>query len=61
LGNLAVDYDASKVIELRDITTGLPTGQTVTYADAYVLLYSAYLEEALARDIANTPVITTQE
>jgi len=62
LGNLAINYDASKVIELRDLTTGEPTGKTVTYEDAYVLLYSAYLSEALARDIANTPtVLQTQE
>jgi hypothetical protein len=42
--------DLSKTIELRDPTTGLPLGNSVTYQDVYVILHSAYLQAAEARD-----------
>ena len=54
-GGLALAFDPDRVIAMRDPVTGEPTGQTVTYADAYALLYSAYLSAATERDAANTP------
>lgn len=54
-GGLALEFDPDRVIVMRDAITGEPTGKTVTYADAYALLYSAYLSAAAERDAANTP------
>ena len=51
-GPLAVAYDPARLIPIRDPQTGEPTGATATYAEAYALLYSAYIEAALARDAA---------
>jgi hypothetical protein len=50
LGPLAVAFEPAKVITLRDPDTLQPTGQTSTYAAVYQLLFSAYLDAALARD-----------
>ena len=58
---LALSFDPAKTIALRDPATGEPTGQTVTYADAYALLYSAYLSAATERDAAQAPADLTQE
>lgn len=52
---VVVAFDPAKSFPLLDPTTGLPTGATATYADAYALLYSAYLAAALERDAALTP------
>lgn len=49
-GPLAVDFDPARVIPIRNPETGEPTGATATYGEAYVLLYSAYIDAALARD-----------
>jgi hypothetical protein len=51
-GTLTLDYDPARLIPLRDPLSGEPTGETVSYAAAYQLLYSAYLDAALARDAA---------
>ena len=42
-------------ITVLDPATNLPTGEVVTHARLYQLLYSAYLQTALARD-AFTPL-----
>lgn len=54
-GALALDFDPARPIPLRDPATGDLTGQTTTYGAAYALLYSAYIDAALARDAANAP------
>ena len=60
LGSLAVPFDPAKTIAMRDPATGEPTGATVTYADAYALLYSAYLSAAAERDAAQQPAEPTE-
>ena len=57
-GTLAVPFEPGTVIPLRDPATGELTGETTTYAAAYVLLYSAYLAAAQARDAAAQPAPT---
>lgn len=54
LGPLTVAFDPAREIALRNPETGEPTGATMTYADAYAVLYSAYLDAAVERD-ANQP------
>lgn len=49
---LSVQYDPDAVIDLYDPATLEPTGQTVTHADLYVMLFSAYMTTAVARDNA---------
>ena len=41
----------AREIPLRDPQTGKPTGAVMTYAEAYAVLYSAYLDAALERDV----------
>lgn len=55
LGALAVPYNPAKVISLRDPATGELTAETATYAQAYQILYSAYIDAALERDASITP------
>lgn len=50
VGQIEMPYDGSRTIPLVNPATGEPTGQTVTWQDMYVMLYSAYLAEALDRD-----------
>lgn len=50
-GALTVDFDPARTIPLRDPQTGELTGETTTYGAAYALLYSAYLDAALERDV----------
>ncbi len=57
---MALPFDPAKTIALRDPATGEPTGQTVTYAEAYALLYSAYLSAAAERDAAQQPAEPTE-
>ena len=61
-GTLALAFDAARSIPLRDPVTGALTGKTTSYGDAYVLLYSAYIAAALARDEVAAPTTppTTQ-
>lgn len=54
LGPLTINFDPTREIALRNPETGEPTGATMTYADAYAVLYSAYLDAAFERD-ANQP------
>lgn len=46
----SVSYDPSAVVNVYDQSTLQPTGETFTHADLYKMLFSAYLETALARD-----------
>jgi len=55
LGSLVMSYDPNAAIELRDPETGDLTGQTVTQGEVYQILYSAYMNAALARDAAAQP------
>lgn len=55
LGALSVPFDPAAVIELRDPATGEATGATITHAEVYAILYSAYLGTAIARDEAANP------
>lgn len=59
-GSLAVVFDPSKEIPLRDPMTGELTGESTTYGAAYALLYSAYLAAAIERDAANQPAETQE-
>ena len=54
-GSLALPFDPSKIIPLRDPATGELTGEVASYGMAYVLLYSAYLAAATERDDAAAP------
>lgn len=51
-GTIVVSFDPSRVISIKDPTTGLPTGQTTTYGEIYVAIYSAWQQEAEVRDNA---------
>ena len=55
LGALALAFDPARIIPLVNPATGLPTGAHTTYADAYALLYSAYIAAANDRDAAQAP------
>ncbi len=55
VGTLALDFDPATPIPLRDPATGELTGETSSYGAAYVLLYSAYLAAATARDTPPPP------
>lgn len=47
--------DPMKTIELLNPETGDQLGNTVTYQDVYVILYSLYMQLAAARDAAHNP------
>lgn len=55
LGSLTLPFDPARPIPLRDPATGELTGAAASYGDAYVLLYSAYLAAAEARDATLNP------
>lgn len=50
LGVLRQNFDPDGVIPLINPQTGEATGSTITQAEAYAVLYSAYLQAAMARD-----------
>lgn len=50
LGVLRQGFDPDGVIPLINPLTGEATGATITQAEAYAVLYSAYLQAAMARD-----------
>ena len=50
LGVLRQNFDPDGVIPLINPQTGEATGATITQAEAYAVLYSAYLQAAMARD-----------
>ena len=54
-GGISATFDPLKIISLIDPNTGLPTGVEATYGDVYIMLYSAYVDAALARDAAAVP------
>lgn len=44
------DFDPALAVPLRNPVTGELTGASITYADVYAILYSAYIAAATARD-----------
>lgn len=54
-GQCVLPYNPATVIALRDPATGEETGQTLTAAQVYAIVYSAYLHAALERDGAGEP------
>lgn len=54
-GYLTVPFDPDAVIDIYDPETGEKAGQTITQAEAYGVLFSAYMTAAHARDAANSP------
>lgn len=52
LGMITDGFDPAKVIALRNPETMELTGETVTHAEAYAILYSAYIQAAIDRDTA---------
>lgn len=63
VGTLSLLFNPAQTIPLRDPATGELTGQESSYGMAYVLLFSAYMAAAQARDAAaalapqNQPVV----
>lgn len=51
-GYLTSPYAPAAVIDIYNPETGQPTGQTITQAEAYGILFSAYMTAATARDTA---------
>lgn len=49
-GILNVTFNPSEVITIIDPSTGEPTGNTVTHAEIYKILYSVYIQYAKLRD-----------
>lgn len=49
---LSVDFDPAAVINVLNPLDNTQTGQSVTYADVYAVLYSAWMQEAKLRDAA---------
>ena len=47
--------DPTKEIVLLNPETGQPLNNTITYQDVYVILYSLYMQLAIARDTPPTP------
>lgn len=50
-GMVTIDFDPARQIPLRDPQSGALTGGVMSYAEAYAVLYSAYLDAALERDV----------
>ena len=50
MGSVRLGFDPDATLPLVDPATNLPTGETVTHAQAYQILHSAYLQAAMARD-----------
>jgi hypothetical protein len=48
----AVEFSPADVVPLRDPMTGELTGQSVTQAEMYAVMYSAYRHAAAQRDAA---------
>lgn len=57
LGSLTLDYEPGRVIPLRDPLSGETTGASLSMGEVYRVLYSAYLDAALARDAAQHPTL----
>lgn len=52
VGGCSMEFSPTSSIPVYDTTTGTQTGTTITHADVYTALYSAYMAAALARDAA---------
>ena len=50
IGMVSESFNPDTVIELRNPETNELTGATVTHAEMYQMLYSAYIQVALQRD-----------
>lgn len=50
MGSVRLGFDPATPLPLVDPATNLPTGETVTHAQAYQILHSAYIQAAMARD-----------
>jgi hypothetical protein len=44
------DFDPALTVPLRNPVTGELTGDSISYAEVYAILYSAYIAAATARD-----------
>lgn len=49
-GYCSTEFNPVSTIALIDLETGLPTGETVTHAELYRILFSLYMQTAAARD-----------
>lgn len=49
------NFDPAREVPLRDPRTGELTGDSVSYAQVYAILYSAYIAAATERDQAAAP------
>lgn len=47
---IMLSFDPAKVVELRDPQSGDLLNTSVTFGEIYTILYSAYIQEAIARD-----------
>ncbi len=54
-GSLPLPFDPARPIPLRDPGTGALTGDVSSYGAVYVLIYSAYMAAAEARDTVPPP------
>lgn len=50
LGRISTPFDPLSEIQLLDIDTGIPTGQTITHLDMYKYIFSLYMQQATIRD-----------
>lgn len=51
LGYCSTEFNPVSTIALIDLDTGNPTGENITHAELYRILYSLYMQVALARDV----------
>ena len=52
LGHIVIEFDPASTVALRNPETNDLTGGTITHGEIYAILYSAYIQSALARDDA---------
>lgn len=50
-GYFVTEFNPNSNIDMVDVHTGEPTGETVTHQRLYEILHSLYLQEAHKRDI----------
>lgn len=46
----SIEFDPSGLINIIDVTTGIPTGEAISHNKLYTILYSLYMQVAQARD-----------
>lgn len=49
-GYCSTEFNPTSIIPLIDLDTGIATGEIVTHTELYRILYSLYMQTALARD-----------